>query len=116
MMRRRRRRRRRNSWRIAALLAATSAASGSNPRRLCRTLPSSVVSALQGDILASVAPLVRAAVAELVGEVVVVEVHAVHVVVDVLPVLLAVHEDLHGLAALLQGAHGQDEQERRPPL
>merc|ERR1719464_234113 len=71
-----------------------------------------VVLVLERDVLAGVAPLVRAAVAHLVREVVVVEVDPVVVVVKVLPVFLAVHEDLHGLAALLEESEQEDAADR----
>merc|ERR1712232_309768 len=67
---------------------------------------------LERDVLASIPPLVRTALAHLVREVVVVEVDAVVVVVKVLPVLLAVHEDLHGLAPLLDEGDEEDAADR----
>eukprot|EP00421_Protoceratium_reticulatum_P069535 CAMPEP_0168426610 /NCGR_PEP_ID=MMETSP0228-20121227/35924_1 /TAXON_ID=133427 /ORGANISM="Protoceratium reticulatum, Strain CCCM 535 (=CCMP 1889)" /LENGTH=211 /DNA_ID=CAMNT_0008440631 /DNA_START=27 /DNA_END=661 /DNA_ORIENTATION=- len=69
-------------------------------------VPVSVV--LQRDVLARVAPLVGAAVAELMREVVVVEVDPIAVAVKVLEVLLAVHPDLHGLAPLLEPRYEED--------
>mmetsp|Transcript_19272 Transcript_19272/g.52455 ORF Transcript_19272/g.52455 Transcript_19272/m.52455 type:complete len:213 (+) Transcript_19272:105-743(+) len=63
---------------------------------------------LHGVVQAGVAPLVGAAVAELVREVVVVEVDPVGVAVVVLEVLLAVHEDLHGLAPALHPGDDED--------
>mmetsp|Transcript_82567 Transcript_82567/g.230214 ORF Transcript_82567/g.230214 Transcript_82567/m.230214 type:complete len:220 (-) Transcript_82567:13-672(-) len=67
---------------------------------------------LQIDVLAGVAPLVRPAVGELVREVVVVEVHPVEIAVEVLPVFLTVHEDLHGLAPVLQKRDEQHSTDR----
>jgi len=58
--------------------------------------------ALKSNVLASIAPLVCSSLAELVREVVVVKVHTIVVVVVILPILLAVHVDLHGLTAPLK--------------
>mmetsp|Transcript_12147 Transcript_12147/g.26965 ORF Transcript_12147/g.26965 Transcript_12147/m.26965 type:complete len:205 (+) Transcript_12147:133-747(+) len=63
---------------------------------------------LKSDVLAGVAPLVGASLAELMRIVVVIEEDPVVEVVKVLEVLLAVHEDLHGLTALLEVGHQQD--------
>merc|ERR1719464_706599 len=71
-----------------------------------------VVLVLERDVLAGVAPLVRAALAHLVREVMVIEVDPVVVVIKVLPVFLAVHEDLHGLAALLEEGEQEDTADR----
>merc|ERR1719263_1234192 len=63
---------------------------------------------LKGNVLARVAPLVGTAVAEHVGEVVVVKVYAVAVVVEVLEVLLAIHENLDGFTAVLHPSNKED--------
>merc|ERR1719356_1986381 len=68
-----------------------------------------VVVVLERDVQTGIAPLVRTTFAHLVREVVVIEVDAIVVVIEVLPVLFAVHEDLHGLAALLEDGNREDE-------
>merc|ERR1739845_77900 len=57
---------------------------------------------IQGNVLACIAPLVCTTVAELVCEVVVVEVNTPHVTIGIFPIHLAIHEDLHRLTTVLQ--------------
>mmetsp|Transcript_26147 Transcript_26147/g.57100 ORF Transcript_26147/g.57100 Transcript_26147/m.57100 type:complete len:205 (+) Transcript_26147:124-738(+) len=68
---------------------------------------------LERVILAGIAPLVRTAMAKHVREVMVVKVDAVGIAVVILPVRLAIHEDLHGLAPLLNVSDGADAQHWR---
>merc|ERR1711908_115183 len=61
-----------------------------------------MVSSFQHDVLASITPLVSTAVAQLVGEVVVVEVNTPHVTVCILVICITIHENFHGFTAVLQ--------------
>merc|ERR1740130_1803441 len=63
---------------------------------------------LEGDVVAGIAPLVRTTVAELMGEVVMVEVNAVDVVVVMFSVCLTIHEDLHWFTTMFKPRHEED--------
>merc|ERR1711957_662416 len=47
---------------------------------------------------------------------VVIEIHAVAIAVEILPILLAIHEDLHGFAALFEDSDNQDHTDRKENL
>merc|ERR1719195_2481683 len=68
----------------------------------------------QSDVLARVPPLVGTTMAEHVGEVVVVEVHAIAITVKILKVVIAVHENLHWFAALFNKSDNEDATYRDP--
>merc|ERR1719401_991320 len=68
---------------------------------------------LERIVLAGITPLVCTAMAKHVREVVVVKVNAVAIAVEILPVGLAVHEDLHRLAPLLNVRDEDDAQHGR---
>eukprot|EP00427_Karlodinium_veneficum_P027493 CAMPEP_0169207250 /NCGR_PEP_ID=MMETSP1016-20121227/13482_1 /TAXON_ID=342587 /ORGANISM="Karlodinium micrum, Strain CCMP2283" /LENGTH=130 /DNA_ID=CAMNT_0009284513 /DNA_START=230 /DNA_END=622 /DNA_ORIENTATION=- len=68
----------------------------------------SMVTIFKGNVLSGISPLVGTTMAEHVGEVMVVEVHTIGIAVIVLPIRLVVHENFHGLSAMLKPDHEQD--------
>mmetsp|Transcript_48678 Transcript_48678/g.115676 ORF Transcript_48678/g.115676 Transcript_48678/m.115676 type:complete len:211 (-) Transcript_48678:66-698(-) len=73
-----------------------------------------MVIALESVVKACIAPLVRATVSKHVGEVVVIIQNTILPSVEVLPILLTIHEDFHGLTTMLKPDDCQHRGHRDP--